>query len=136
VLDASVALAWCFPDQRSDYTDWVADQLRLGGSEAITPPIWPYEIGNALAIAERRKRLQQADSDAFLNALRRLRIEVDIDCLDRALDNVLSNARHRVLSVYDASYLELAASEQLPLASRDRGLVQAAPLVGVALFQP
>ena len=41
--------------------------------------------------------------------------------------------RHR-LTAYDATYLELAIRLRLPLATKDRELLAAAPLVGVPLF--
>ncbi len=134
VLEASVALAWCFPDQASDYTDGVQDYLRSAANEALVPPIWPYEVGNALAIAERQRRITGPKIDEYLGELRTLRIEVITGCVGRGLVGVLSLARSRVLSVYDASYLDLAAHESVPLATRDRALVQAAPLIGVDLL--
>ena len=56
--------------------------------------------------------------------------------LDRTPDNddVVSLARERNLTVYDAAYLELAKREGLPLATLDRALEKAAIAEGVALF--
>jgi len=55
VLDASVAVAWCFEDESSDFTEGVLDLL-ASGTEALAPAIWPLELVNALLMAERRKR--------------------------------------------------------------------------------
>jgi len=55
VLDASVTLAWCFPDEGSKHTEAILDLL-ADGAEAIAPPIWPLEVANALLVGERRKR--------------------------------------------------------------------------------
>ena len=48
-------------------------------------------------------------------------------------DAVMSLARERNLTVYDAAYLELAKREGLPLATLDRALEKAALAEGVAL---
>ena len=49
-------------------------------------------------------------------------------------DALMSLARERNLTVYDAAYLELAMREGLPLATLDRALEKAAIAEGVALF--
>jgi hypothetical protein len=56
VLDASVAVAWCFEDEATKFTESVLDLLSAG-AEALVPAIWPVEVANALLIAERRKRI-------------------------------------------------------------------------------
>ena len=50
VLDASVAVAWCFEDESSDFTEGVLDLL-ASGTEALAPAIWPLELVNALLMA-------------------------------------------------------------------------------------
>jgi predicted nucleic acid-binding protein len=49
-------------------------------------------------------------------------------------DALMTLARDRKLTVYDAAYLQLARREALPLATLDRGLEKAAIAEGVALF--
>jgi predicted nucleic acid-binding protein len=82
-------------------------------------------------VNERRGRVREADTALFLGSIARLPIS-----LDRNPDEttVLMLARRHRLTVYDASYLELAPRLDLPLASLDRGLRQAANACGVALF--
>lgn len=58
VLDASVALSWCFEDEGGDYALQVLDSLRTG--EAIVPTLWMLEVSNGLLAVERRGR---ADSE-------------------------------------------------------------------------
>jgi predicted nucleic acid-binding protein len=55
VLDASVALAWCFPDEQSGYADQVLQELE--GRPVVVPSIWALEIANGFLVGERRKRL-------------------------------------------------------------------------------
>jgi predicted nucleic acid-binding protein len=135
VLDASLAVAWCFEDETTTYTEAVFDKL-TGGAEARVPPLWPYEVANSLAVAERRRRTTPAKVAAFLGRLLKLPISLDPTAnsqIGRAFDQVLGLARQYSLSVYDAAYLELATRLGLPLASLDRGLRKAAEAAGVEL---
>jgi predicted nucleic acid-binding protein len=59
VVDASIALAWCFPDETSDSADGVL--VSLEGNTILVPSIWSLEIANAVLVGERRKRLSQAE---------------------------------------------------------------------------
>ena len=85
---------------------------------------------NTLLVSERRGRLTEADTTAFLAALSRLAISVD----RTPGDDVLALARRRNLTVYDAAYLELARRADLPLATLDRRLALAARAEQVALI--
>jgi predicted nucleic acid-binding protein len=56
VIDASVALGWCFPDDASDYAEGVL--VALEGHAILAPALWSIEITNAVLVAERRKRIR------------------------------------------------------------------------------
>jgi len=129
VLDASVALAWCFETETDHFTDAVLDSL--ADSTAVVPAVWPLEIGNALVVAERRGYLDQAASVRFLNLLRQLSLEVEQESPQRMFGEILLLAREQQLSTFDASYLDLAMRSGLALASRDSALIQAAGRCGV-----
>jgi predicted nucleic acid-binding protein len=58
-LDASVAVAWCFEDEKTKFTEAALDLLSEGG-EAIVPSLWPLEVANAALIAVRHKRITQS----------------------------------------------------------------------------
>jgi predicted nucleic acid-binding protein len=134
VLDASVTLAWCFPDESTAYTEGILDLL-AAGAEATTPALWPFEVANALLMAERRKRITTAQVASVLQRIASLPIRVDPIHVDRAFGQILSSAREEKLTAYDAAYLELAMREDLPLASLDDQLRQAARSAGVALMR-
>ena len=129
VLDASVALSWCFETETTHFTDAVLDSL--ADYTALVPAVWPLEIGNALVVAERRGYLDQASSVRFLNLLLQLSVEVEQESPQRMFGEILLLAREQQLSTYDASYLDLAMRTGLPLASRDGALIQAARRCGV-----
>lgn len=124
VVDNSVVMAWCFEDETSNYADRVLG--RFEKSSAIVPAIWPLEVGNVLIVAERRKRLSEADSARFLALLSELPINVVQERPDRMLKEIVALSRELSLSTYDASYLDLAMREGLPLATQDTALHKAA----------
>lgn len=132
VLDTSVTMTWCFEDESDTYGDTVLDRLAADGAQV--PAVWPLEVANALAVGERRQRLDAARVARFSELLRALPITVEALRLDRALGSILEMAREYQLSSYDASYLELAAREGLPLATRDARLRAAADRIGVLLL--
>ncbi|HUQ69662.1 MAG TPA: type II toxin-antitoxin system VapC family toxin [Planctomycetaceae bacterium] len=132
VIDCSVAMSWCFADEATPQTASV--QERLVTEVAIVPAHWPLEVTNVLAMAERRQRINAADSTEFLNLLGQFAIEVDDQTSNRAFDQILHLARTHGLTTYDAAYLELALRRQLPLASLDVALCRAASVLGVELL--
>jgi predicted nucleic acid-binding protein len=131
VLDASVAVAWCFEDQAVGYAGEVLQ--RLSGQAAVVPSIWPLEVANALLVSERKRRLRPADSARFLTLLRMLPIVMDAEPSLREMGDILSLARAQELSAYDAAYLHVAITRGLPLATLDETLKRAAAACGVSL---
>jgi len=96
----------------------------------MVPSIWWFEVRNTLIVNERRGRITEADTAAFLLGLTRLGVMVDRAPEEAA---VLALARTHRLTVYDASYLELAQREALPLATLDQPLRAAALAAGTSL---
>ena len=131
VVDASIALAWCFEDEASPMADRVLN--RLEDEEGVAPSIWPLEVANGLRSAERRGRIDEQEVPGVVRFLTTLPIEVVPNSLDQALGPVLSLARAAGLSTYDAAYLDLALRRGLPLATADEYLAQAAQACGVDL---
>jgi len=119
VVDASMTLAWCFDDEASEATDAVLRRLLLEG--AIAPAHWSLEVGNGLRFGERRGRIDRAKLPVVESLLRDLLVDVvpvDIPMMLRAVDI----ARRHDITVYDAAYLDLAASRGLGLATIDQRL--------------
>jgi predicted nucleic acid-binding protein len=135
VLDNSVTAAWCFTDESNRYTEGVLDAVVNDGG-AVAPSLWPIELANVLVTAERGKRITTAQRQAFLKNLARLDIEVLPQTTDQVFHQGIGLATAHGLTVYDATYLEIAIREQLPLATQDKALIRAANAVGVWLFQP
>lgn len=131
VVDASVALAWCFADESSALADRALD--RLEHEEALAPAIWPLEVANGLRTAERRGRLDLADMTHVRELLLSLPVQIEGVPLDGALGHVTDIARQLDLTAYDAAYLALAARHGFPLATVDERLRQACVRAGVEL---
>jgi predicted nucleic acid-binding protein len=133
VVDASVALAWCFPDEVSDYADAVL--LALEDQTIMVPAIWPVEITNALLVGERRKRIRQPEVRCFVELLKGLSIIEDSQPFADTISNVLPLAREYDLSAYDAAYLDVAVRHGAPLATLDAMLQKAARATGIKIFK-
>jgi predicted nucleic acid-binding protein len=134
VLDNSVVMAWCFQDEGNTYTEAVLDSLE--NVEAVVPAIWPLELGNALLVAERKKRLSEASVIRFLALVNTLPILIEQETPERMLKEIISLARQRGLSTYDASYLDLAMRLGLPISTQDELLKKAAQIGSVPFFRP
>lgn len=132
VLDTSVTIAWCFGDEATPGSQALLDALP--SRAAVVPPLWRWEIGNALLAAERRQRIAPVAADRFLQLLQQLPIHVDAEATARALDETRRLARAHGLTTYDAAYLEMAQRLQLPLATRDQDLARAATAAGIQLL--
>lgn len=132
VLDASIALAWCFSDEATPTTTRLLESLST--ATAHVPSLWPLELGNILISAEKRRRITYADMTQFLGLIKQINIEIDSETAQRGLQEILSRAHSEKLTTYDAAYLELAMRKGLPLASKDEQLCEAAGSVGVKLI--
>lgn len=133
VVDASAALAWCFEDESSGYADGLLESLRHG-SQIVVPAHWPTEVLNGLLVAVRRKRIN-ADQPALLwQELSRLPIEVEPPLSANQGSEILALGDKFGLTVYDATYVELAQRRKLPLGTLDADLRKAAQASGVTLI--
>ncbi len=132
VLDASVALAWCFSDESTPKTISLLEALET--KSAYVPELWPLEMGNILIAAERRQRVSYADIAKFLTLLESLSIKIDEGTAQRGFHEILSLAYSTKLTTYDSAYLELAIRLGLPLATKDIQLQKAAKQMGVKLI--
>lgn len=138
VLDASVALSWGLPDESSTFGQAVLAEV--AGAGAKVPSLWITEVLNGTLMAERRKRLTADEAERFLTTLaklhRRRLLQIATMPPARAFSRIGNLAREHGLTAYDASYLLLAKSESLPLATTDKALVSAARKVDVTIWAP
>jgi predicted nucleic acid-binding protein len=132
VVDASVALAWGFPDEGNEYADAVL--LTLEHETMLVPPLFALEVANGLVVGERRKRLRHAEIRRFVALLEGLSMVQDVQPRSVMMSAALALAREHGLSAYDAAYLELAIRAGAPLATLDNVLRAAARKAGVEVY--
>ena len=131
VLDCSLTMAWIFPDEATNSTDRLRESLLE--EHAFVPALWPIEVSNVLLVATRRGRMDKDDWPVIRASLEALPIEVDPLSVSRIWGAALEVANAQGISVYDATYLELALRLRLPLATLDRTLGEAARAAGLDL---
>jgi predicted nucleic acid-binding protein len=119
VIDASVTLSWCFPDEQTSLSLKVLDRLN-GGEGALVPAFWCVEVLNSLLVGEKRGRISPDQTHAFLRHLAALQPVVDQASLEQAFGTVQMLCRDHGLTPYDALYVELARRTNCPLATLDQ----------------
>lgn len=127
VLDCSVTVSWLMLDESFDF-NFLNQVVEKG---AIVPSLWSLEIGNVLLIAERKKRITTEQRQKSIHTLAELPIIVDMQTSDHAWLETMEIAERYDLTLYDASYLELALRRSLPLATFDKSLKRAAEKANV-----
>jgi predicted nucleic acid-binding protein len=133
VLDASFALHWCFEDEATDGTDSVLTALQDQRSTGWVPGIWAHEVLNGLGKGVIRGRMARQQALLFWEEIRALPVRMVNDPADREL---LELALAHNLAIYDACYLSLAISRNLPIATGDLKLQQAALRCGIDFIKP
>ena len=129
VLDASIAACWALTDE--DHRTAALALKRIQSDQALAPGLLWFEVRNILIVNERRRRITPRETARFLEFLSKLRLLLDGSPEE---SHALQLARVHGITFYDASYLELALRERLPLATLDRELARAAQAEGVLLL--
>jgi predicted nucleic acid-binding protein len=126
VIDASVTMAWFFPDDATPYSEAVLDSL--AEQPIWAPTLWVLECTNVLQSAQRRRRIDTRRRGEIAAQLSELPVRLDAEPPTFAsLDRL---AAQHGLSAYDACYLELALRRSLVLVSLDEHLMAAAKALG------
>ncbi len=135
VLDASIALSWFMDDPVASDAAQARLLLSKGWSAAV-PRIWQLEMMNGFMTAKRKGNLSSAEVDeCFAEMLHLEQWSVRPDAGLASLEDTLRYARTLQLTSYDASYVELARREGLPLATLDNRLRAAAVKASVAVLK-
>lgn len=82
-------------------------------------------------MAERRRRITEADRLALTQFYERLPIQTDAHLTVHTIRQIQSLAIAHGLSAYDTSYLELAIRKGLPLTTLNKPLIKAAKEAGL-----
>jgi predicted nucleic acid-binding protein len=133
VLDASVAIAWCATNQATPLSRAALVQVIAHG--ALVPASFWHEVFHGLARLNRRGLVTQADIETFANDVLDLDFSIDPARDTKEMIELYLFSRTTSLSIYDASYLELAMRSGLPLATGDRTLAAVARSNNVTIFE-
>jgi predicted nucleic acid-binding protein len=131
VLDSSVALKWVLSEADSGKAIRLRDEYRNGVHELLAPDLFPPEIANALASAERQKRIRPGESAVFLNDVLSAAptLHHTSPLLIRAMEIAIATKQ----AVYDCVYVALAEEEGCELVTADdklaRSLRPACPFI-------
>jgi len=130
LLDCSIALNWVLPHERSAFADETLERVAVDG--AIVPALFRVEVGNALLLAVRRDRITAETRNRAFERIGALPLEEDRQGTEQVWTNCVALAEKHNLSLYDATYLELAQRLRKPLATLDTRLALAARQNGLA----
>lgn len=133
VIDSSLALAWALPDERSNRADAFWDNIAEDG-ELHIPVLWWYEVVNAVVVARRRQRLNEATATEVIGLLGRLPLEPHLPAAGSQVLSLQAIAHQHELSAYDAAYLELALRLEAGLATLDERLAEAGRSAGISVW--
>lgn len=136
VLDASVALNWLsLPSQPFREA---AFRILEGLDDYVTyvPTIWHLEVAHGAMRAERSGMATASMLIKFSEILSRVPFSEEQRPTQLWLAASVSLARKHSLTVYDASYLELALATGATLATFDQKLCAAAQTCGVSVLGP
>jgi len=124
VLDASVILKWYLADEEHGQKALgLLDDYVGKGLDLLAPSLLEYELTNGLVIAQKRARIRE---EKVLSAIEGfMDLEIPMRDLVDFYPQVLQYCRTYGRSVYDASYLALAETEDITLITADEGLYKA-----------
>lgn len=129
VIDNSVFMSWAFTDEKNKKS---RDLLkRVEKITVYVPSLWVYELTNVLFVAEKKGRIKKVDTISFLNFIKFLPINIENSSYDIVTKDALAISREHNITIYDASYIELAIRKNLPIASFDKELVNISKKIGI-----
>jgi len=126
VIDASALLAVVLSEPERD-----ALIVATRGVALLGPASLPWEIGNGLVAALRRRRLSLTEATRAWESCGRIPLRL----VDVSVGDAIRLAAARGLYAYDAYVLALAHDRKLALLTLDGALRRSASAVGVSLLE-
>jgi predicted nucleic acid-binding protein len=117
------------PDEHDLGAEELLQSVAVSG--ASVPPLFRIEVGQGLLMGVRRKRVSASFPREAIELLDALPLRFDTDGGELTWTSCLHLAVTYSLSLYDATYLELAVRLGSPLATFDKELARAARQAGV-----
>jgi predicted nucleic acid-binding protein len=122
VLDSSAAVKWVLPEADLAKAIRLRAEYENGIRELLAPDIFTPEIANALASAERQRRIKTGESAVLLYDVIRAApaLHPSSPLLIRAMEIAISTKQ----AVYDCLYVALAEAEGCELVTADDKLAR------------
>lgn len=133
VVDASIATSWVVTSQATPVANRILAEIG-SGLPFFVPSLWFLEVANTLLLLQRRGKLGVDECTHARAIISRMRPVVDDEGPLQSLQVVWQLANELRLTIYDATYLELAIRRGATLASRDGDLIKAAKKRGVPVI--
>ena len=131
VIDASAVAACCFEDEAGSVAD--LEDL-VAGAEALVPSCFRLEFANAIRSGVRRGRMPASIGREMIIGV--VGMDWNVDPTDADSIAVIHDLSvNHALTMYDASYLELAIRRGCALATLDAALIRAARAEGVTVVK-
>jgi predicted nucleic acid-binding protein len=100
-------------------------------ADLLAPQSLHWELGNALAVQIRRRRLTLAQAKRFIGVYE----QIPIQFVEVSLGAALEIAEECGIYAYDAYMIACAQKYRCPLLTLDKGLIRAAKEVGVEVLE-
>ncbi len=123
VLDASAAVALALSEEDGPAVAGIVSQAIDAGQRLLVSPLFWYEVGESILVAEHRGRLDEHAAVRVIADLSKLPIDTDLSPANEVRSAIASLAGEHDLTYYDATYLELALRAQLKLKTLDHHLL-------------
>ena len=139
VLDASVCLNWYLrkdSQDRASYASAFADYLTQEQAVLHVPVHFDLEVAGTLLKTFRNKSTGLTDKQLNTALEDMDRLPVNFHAMGMGYRQMSDLARAYNLSMYDTPYFNLARAFGFTLATEDRGLISAAKVWGVEIWQP
>lgn len=116
VLDTSVAVAWYLPEEFSESARRWQARLLAGRCRLVVPSLHYWELANVLRTYVRRGELE-AD---LASEIYSLHLEAPLECDEPEKALVLETALDFEATAYDAVFIALARTLEVPLLTAER----------------
>ncbi len=118
VVDSSFVLCYLLPDESNPLVENIFVAYSDGSINLLSVSLLPFEVINGMYAATLTKRVDQKRARLLIDGFLQLPIQL-VDC---NIGSAYDLAMHNQLSVYDASYLSLAAQYDVQLLTLDKQL--------------
>lgn len=133
IIDCSATMSLFLPDEYiHNYHNRISYLLQ--NNTCYVPNIWSYEVHNVLLSCKKRQRLDDVQISNILNLINELPICIENNNFHFISKHIFQLADLYKLSIYDASYIQLAQHLNCALATLDKQLTNVASQLNISII--